>query len=94
MCFSPLLIKNPNYNHHKSKIYKHDFLSDTTSQYIYVPCGVCKQCVAVKQMYLVQRVQMEARNCFLFFSTLTYDNVHLPKITTSTGFDIPFGADA
>lgn len=91
MCLSPLKVKNPywkgNYN-----LIKHSdsFLHDTISQFIYVPCGVCKQCIAVKQMYLVQRVQMEARNCFLYFSTLTYDNEHLPKLGVSTGFDIPF----
>lgn len=91
MCLSPILIKNPNYNHHLSKIYRsQSFLHDTISQYIYMPCGHCKQCIAVKQMYLVQRVQMEAFDTFMYFTTLTYDNEHLPKLSTSSGFDIPF----
>ena len=91
MCLTPILIKNPHLGHDKSNIYKSQaWKYDCTSQYIYVPCGHCKQCIAVKQMYFAQRVQMEARNSFLYFSTLTYDNEHLPKVTTSTGYDIPF----
>lgn len=86
MCLAPLTIKNPYYHSKCSSA----FLHDTTSQFIYVPCGVCSQCIAVKQMYLVQRVQMESLNSFMFFTTLTYDNSHLPVLTTSTGYDIPF----
>ena len=91
MCLTPILIKNPHLGHDKSKLYKsQSWKYDCTSAYIYVPCGYCKQCIAVKQMYFAQRVQMEARNSFLYFSTLTYDKEHLPKVTTSTGYDIPF----
>lgn len=91
MCLQPILIKNPNYGHDKSPIYRsQSWKYDCTSKYVYVPCGHCSQCIAVKQMYLVQRVQMESLNTFMFFSTLTYDNKHLPRLTTSTGFDIPF----
>ena len=32
----------------------------------------------------------EARNCFLFFSTLTYNNEHLPHFICENGFRIPF----
>lgn len=74
MCTAPNKIPNPYYRFNGPFAYLHD----CQSQYMYVPCGVCKECIALKQMYLIQRVQMEARNSFLFFSTLTYNNEFLP----------------
>lgn len=47
---------------------------DTRSQFIYVPCGVCSECVKKKQMYLVQRVQLESLDNYIFFATFTYKN--------------------
>lgn len=85
MCYSPVRVKNP-YRGLKYLSYIHD----TESAYINVPCGVCKQCIALRQLDIIQRVQMESLDSFLFFTTLTYDNEHLPKITTSTGYEIPF----
>lgn len=55
-----------------------------------IPCGHCPECIAVKQMNLVQRLQMESLSNHLFFATLTYNNDSLPRITTSTGFSIPY----
>lgn len=63
---------------------------DCTSQYLNIPCGHCSECISVRQMYLVQRVQMEALENHLFFATLTYNNESLPRLTTSTGFSIPY----
>lgn len=83
MCISPISIKNPNYGL-KLK-YK-----DTKSHYIRVPCGFCSECIASKQMQMVQRIQMESVHNHLFFCTLTYSNKTLPIITTSSGFDIRF----
>ncbi len=74
MCLCPNKIPNPYYRFSGPLAYLHD----CQSQYMYVPCGVCKECIALKQMYLIQRVQMEARNSFMFFSTLTYNNEFLP----------------
>lgn len=54
------------------------FGKDADSDFIYIPCGRCPECVAAKQNSLVQRVQMEAKHNHLFFCTLTYDNKHLP----------------
>lgn len=89
MCLHPVLIPNPNYG----KSYKQGDVRnvyDCTSQYIYVPCGYCPQCIAVKQMYIVQRVQMESLENHLFFATLTYNQESLPRIDTSTGYSIPY----
>lgn len=79
MCLSPILIKN------KSRMYggKIDTLTafhDTTSQYIYVCCGVCPECLRKKQMYLVQRCQLESIDNYLFFATLTYCDKMLPVV--------------
>lgn len=74
MCLNPILIKNVNYGN-KSKL---SHISDTTSQYIPVPCGRCSVCLALKQQYIVQRVQMESLSHDLYFGTLTYNNESLP----------------
>lgn len=86
MCLSPNKIPNP-YRGYRGRL---AFMHDTESQFIYVPCGVCRECIALKQMYLVQRVQMEAFDCFLFFSTLTYNDEFLPHFTCANGVRIPF----
>ena len=86
MCVSPTLIKNPNY-HSKSR---YSFLRDTVSPYIKVPCGVCPECVKVRQMSLVQRCITESLSGYPFFCTLTYNNQSLPVLTTSDGYDIRF----
>lgn len=84
MCISPIKIRNPNRGRFVSDLLRKT--TDCDSAYIKVPCGHCKQCIAVKQMYFVQRAMMENLNSFMFFSTLTYDNEHLPYLDTSTGF--------
>ena len=79
MCLRPVLIKN------QSRMYrgKVDCLTsfhDTKSQYVYVPCGTCEQCVRLKQSYLVQRSMLEAMDNYLFFGTLTYSDEFLPTV--------------
>ena len=77
MCLSPILIKNVNYGI-TTDLSK---CKDTTSQFIPVPCGRCSVCLALKQQYLVQRVQMESLSHDLYFMTLTYNNDMLPVKT-------------
>lgn len=84
MCISPILIRNPNKGKYVSSLVR--ATQDCVSDYIKVPCGHCKQCIAVKQMYFVQRAMMENLNSHMFFSTLTYDNKHLPYLDTSTDY--------
>ena len=78
MCLAPILIDNPYYN---SPIRAPDFLAlhDTKSTKMAVPCGICASCIHLKQVYLIQRVQMEALNNDLFYGTLTYNQQSLPK---------------
>ena len=86
MCISPIRIRNPNlgYNGPNAQ-YK-----DCQSLYINVPCGVCPECVANRQMQMVQRIQVEALVNHLFFCTLTYNNKMMPMVSTSTGYDIRY----
>lgn len=87
MCLTPFTIKNPNYGLSSVGL---NYLKDCESQYLSIPCGHCPECIAVKQMYWVQRIKMESQKNYVFFCTLTYDNKHLPSVTTSTGYDIRF----
>lgn len=87
MCVSPIRIPNPNYGNKTPIIVQ---TKDTISRYINIPCGVCSECLAKRQMNLVQRARNMSLDYYIFFCTLTYDNKHLPTFTTSTGFDIPY----
>lgn len=89
LCNSPISIRNPNYGH------SHDSgspfsIKDCVSKYIRVPCGHCAECVKKKQMFLVQRVQMECLSNYLYFATFTYSDKYLPIYTTSTGRKIRY----
>lgn len=67
-----------------------NYYKDLKSLYIEIPCGHCSQCIALDQMYLVQRIQMECLVSHPFFCTLTYNNEKLPVLTTSTGYDLRY----
>lgn len=86
MCLSPIRIRNPNLG----LVGPNAQFKDTTSQMIDVPCGVCAECVAARQMQYVQRLQMEELVNHLFFCTLTYNNESLPQVVTSTGYSIRY----
>lgn len=77
MCIAPILIDNPNYHSPiRDPIYHK--LHNTIDKKIPVPCGRCASCIHLKQVYLIQRVQMEALNHDLFYGTLTYNQDSLP----------------
>ena len=77
MCKAPILIDNPDYNSPvKDPVYR--YTHNVKDFKIAVPCGRCSSCVHLKQIYIVQRVQMEALNNDLFYGTLTYNNDSLP----------------
>lgn len=69
MCDRPRLIDNPYLGLQKVGL---NFLHDTTSLKIPVPCGYCPSCISLRQNYFVQRTQMESINNHLFMLTLTY----------------------
>lgn len=89
MCTNPILIKNPNKG---AKFSVGDALSlkDCTSTYLKVPCGHCDECIANKQMQLVQRVQMQCIDYIPFYCTLSYKPSMLPSLTTSTGYNFSY----
>lgn len=88
MCLSPVYIDNPNRHYTKNPFAKYH---DTVSQKIAVPCGRCSVCIGLKQNYIVQRVQMESLDNFIFFGTLTYNNASLPSIDVN-GYNIKYAS--
>lgn len=85
-CLSPYVKRNPNYGLQYIGL---NYLKDCSSQMLSIPCGHCPSCIAVRQMYIVQRVQMEAFYNHLFMLTLTYNNEHLPHFIVGD-YDIPY----
>lgn len=87
MCVSPVRIRNPNKNA-TSELMR--ILYDCDSDYINVPCNHCAECVASRQMQLVQRCEVMLADHYLFFCTLTYNSQSLPYVKCSNGVEIPY----
>ena len=84
MCLSPIMIPNIN----RVTPYKGDTLvrfKDCESFEIPVPCGVCSECLQMKQFDLVQRVQQSYFRNHMFFGTLTYSDDALLSVIDSAG---------
>lgn len=88
MCLAPTYILNPNRGRKDSMSY----LVDTKSLYIRVPCGHCPQCVSARQNNIIQRLQVEELDSWLYYCTLTYNNATLPRVTCSNGVQIPYAS--
>lgn len=89
MCLNPIMIDNPNYRSQISDPQYH-LQHDTTHQKIPVPCGRCAVCLALKQQYLVQRVQMESLDHDLYFGTLTYNEEMLPRLYVTSQLTLAY----
>lgn len=87
MCVSPVPILNKNRGS-KSELMR--LSKDCDSIYIYVPCNVCSECLAKRQMEFVQRARTMCLDHYVFFCTLTYNNESIPKVITSQGFTIKY----
>lgn len=87
MCLAPIKIPNKNHNRKEWTGERQHRLKDCESAYMEVPCGTCKQCVAMAQMELIERVQMEAMQNRIFMGTLTYNNTTLPILQLPDYFD-------
>lgn len=88
MCLSPTLVKNTNLNILSQNTELAPYY-DTSSHHIYVPCGHCASCIALKQQYIVQRVQMEEKDNLIFMGMLSYNNETLPVIDVN-GYPIKY----
>lgn len=86
MCVSPISIPNPNYGYTGAGC---EF-KDTDSAYIAVPCGYCSECIALKQIGMIERCQMESTKNRFYFCTLTYRNEVLPETVTSSGYTLNY----
>lgn len=85
MCTTPITIKNTN------KGAKHfSALRDNVSEYIRVPCGHCGQCIAMRQMDIIQRTQMEALDSYLYYCTMTYQDSTLPILETEQNYKFKY----
>ena len=76
MCLNPIIRPNPNYGRRRIGLM---FMKDCENKHIYVPCGHCPDCIAMRQAQIVQRCDAESRENHVFFCTLTYDNKHIPE---------------
>lgn len=86
MCYSPILIKNPNYGRRDKMAY----VVDTKSQYIPVPCGHCGECARLRSSGILQRAQLEELYGYPFMISLSYNPESLVFYECSNGFQIPF----
>lgn len=80
MCDRPIFIDNP------YKGLKHvglNYLHDTKSLKLAVPCGNCPTCIALRQNYYIQRTQMESIGNHLFMLTLTYKDSMIRTINVN-----------
>lgn len=91
MCDSPVQIKNINFaprfeKHHshadvRSNIGKFSAVKNPLDSYIYVPCGHCRACRTLAQLYMVQRSVEHAKGRWVIFGTATYSPEALPIYT-------------
>lgn len=79
MCLQPILIDNANYGKFKDD-YRLLQVKDTINSKIYVGCGHCASCLALKQEYFIQRFQMESLNNDLWTGMLSYRPECLPTV--------------
>lgn len=87
MCISPITIDNPYFG--RGRRLSGSYLHNCSLSRITVPCGNCPQCIAMRQSFYLQRVQMESLRSHLFFFTLTYNNESL--LWTDIGdYQIPY----
>lgn len=86
MCYSPTLIKNPNYGR-KDKL---AYVVDTKSQYIPVPCGHCGECIRLRSSNILQRAQLEELFGYPFMISLSYNPESLLYHECSNGFKIAY----
>lgn len=74
MCSTPLTIPNPYYRIGSKGL---NYIHNTADSHIRVPCGNCPQCVAMRQSFFLQRVQMESLRSYMYMFTLTYNDESL-----------------
>lgn len=87
MCTNPTLIRNPNFGLGHIGL---NYMKDCSSMYLRVPCGHCPECIAVRQMGIVQRMNLEYKFNHLFFIMCSYRPKMLPVMQLSNGWRIPY----
>lgn len=87
MCLSPIVRPNVNFGSARKGV---NYLKDCHSTNLSIPCGHCAECIAVKQMSLIERVQMQALVSYTYMVTLTYNPESLRSVVASDGFEFSF----
>lgn len=85
MCLSPRTILNPYHNIDRGLT----FAFDARFKYMYIPCGVCPECLATKQLGYVQRLEVETSYSIVFAIMLSYNNTVLPSVSLPDGSSLP-----
>ena len=87
MCDSPIQIKNPNFaptfekRRTQSVKYnrtKYSAVKNPLDSYLYVPCGHCRACRTLSQLYIIQRAVEHSKGRWVIFGTATYRPEMLP----------------
>lgn len=86
MCYSPILIKNPN----RGRRDKMAYVVDTKSEFIPVPCGHCGECIRLRSSGVLQRAQLEELAGYPFMISLSYNPQSLAYYECSNGFKIAY----
>lgn len=102
MCDSPIQVKNPNFapsfekRRTQSVKYnrtKYSAVKNPLDSYLYVPCGHCRACRTLTQLYLVQRAVEHSKGRWVIFGTATYRPEALPvyrlRFKNGTCRDVP-----
>lgn len=66
------------------------YYDDKKSDYVYIKCGHCSECIREKIQGYAQRIMMESINNYMFLCTLTYSNSMLPGVTIANGKTVHF----
>ena len=90
MCLTPITIPNPNYNNPLKDTY-YGILHNCNTSELSVPCGHCSTCIALRQSYLIQRMQMESLDNLLFFGMVSYNSSSLPTLNVN-GYKLRYAA--
>lgn len=90
MCLHPILISNPNYSRQQVALVGEgvrllDKCLTSSKPLIEVPCGKCVECRNTYYNSILQRAIVESLTSYVYFITLTYDDLHIPSITLPNG---------
>lgn len=90
MCLHPIQIDNPNISRRQLALVGEGarFLDSSLTSHkaqISVPCGTCVECRNTYYNSILQRAIVESLTSYVYFVTLTYDDLHIPSVVMPNG---------